>query len=170
MTSLYTHLTLIELEAEQAALECALATARREAVLTELVHMAQEVGDYGVPAQNAYIGRRPGNCRNMLRDAGQPYPRSGCMVCGYGGLRGCPYEQTAKSIAYSADLIDAVKKAQADREYPGKQHIERLGQRNATLRGALASIISDPDCCEASKAIARGALGTPLADERGERG
>lgn len=28
----------------------------------------------------------------------------------------------------------------------------------STLRGALASIIADPDCCAASKAIARDAL------------
>lgn len=34
------------------------------------------------------------NCRNALRDAGKVYPRSGCAVCGDGGLRGCPYEKT----------------------------------------------------------------------------
>lgn len=36
---------------------------------------------------------RPNNCRNALRDAGKPYPKSGCAVCKDGGLRGCPYER-----------------------------------------------------------------------------
>lgn len=36
---------------------------------------------------------RPNNCRNALRDAGKPYPKSGCAVCKDGGLMGCPYEK-----------------------------------------------------------------------------
>ena len=32
---------------------------------------------------------------------------------------------------------------------------------SAQLRGALASIVADPDCCEGSKAIARAALANP---------
>lgn len=36
---------------------------------------------------------RPADCRNRLRDEGKPYPRSGCLVCKDGGLRGCPYER-----------------------------------------------------------------------------
>jgi hypothetical protein len=35
---------------------------------------------------------RPQDCRNRLRDEGKAYPRSGCLVCKDGGLRGCPYE------------------------------------------------------------------------------
>lgn len=41
----------------------------------------------------AGAGARPPLCRNALRDAGKPYPRSGCDVCGKGGLLGCPYER-----------------------------------------------------------------------------
>lgn len=33
----------------------------------------------------------PGECRERLRLEGKMYPRSGCEVCGNGGLRGCPY-------------------------------------------------------------------------------
>lgn len=40
---------------------------------------------------------RPSLCRNALRDAGKPYPRSGCAVCRNGGLVGCPYENRAQS-------------------------------------------------------------------------
>jgi hypothetical protein len=40
-------------------------------------------------------GERPANCRNRLRDEGKPYPRSGCLSCKDGGLRGCPYERPA---------------------------------------------------------------------------
>jgi hypothetical protein len=40
---------------------------------------------------------RPNNCRNALRDAGKPYPKSGCAVCKDGGMRGCPYEKPATS-------------------------------------------------------------------------
>lgn len=40
---------------------------------------------------------RPALCRNALRDAGKPYPRSGCAVCRNGGLVGCPYENRAQS-------------------------------------------------------------------------
>jgi len=36
---------------------------------------------------------RPDNCRNALKDAGEPYPRSGCAACGNGGMMGCPYER-----------------------------------------------------------------------------
>lgn len=36
---------------------------------------------------------RPQLCRNRLRDEGQAYPRSGCAVCGNGGLMGCPHER-----------------------------------------------------------------------------
>lgn len=36
---------------------------------------------------------RPANCRNRLRDEGKVYPRSGCAVCGNGGLVGCIYER-----------------------------------------------------------------------------
>lgn len=35
---------------------------------------------------------RPNNCRNVLRDEGKPYPKSGCDSCKTGGLTGCPYE------------------------------------------------------------------------------
>lgn len=35
---------------------------------------------------------RPSNCRNRLRDEGEPYPRSGCNHCKTGGLTGCPFE------------------------------------------------------------------------------
>lgn len=35
---------------------------------------------------------KPANCRNRLRDEGQPYPKSGCASCGNGGLMGCPHE------------------------------------------------------------------------------
>ena len=36
---------------------------------------------------------KPSNCRNVLRDSGKPYPRSGCAVCKNGGLMGCPYKK-----------------------------------------------------------------------------
>ncbi len=39
------------------------------------------------------IERRPVTCRNRLRDEGEPYPRSGCQVCGNGGLVGCQFEK-----------------------------------------------------------------------------
>ena len=39
---------------------------------------------------------RPENCRNELQAKGKPYPRSGCAVCGNGGLAGCPYEHQRK--------------------------------------------------------------------------
>lgn len=45
----------------------------------------------GVPY--GYGPERPDNCRNALRDAGKMHPRSGCDVCGNGGLMGCPYEK-----------------------------------------------------------------------------
>lgn len=35
---------------------------------------------------------RPTDCRNRLRDEGQPYPKSGCGHCKTGGLTGCPFE------------------------------------------------------------------------------
>jgi len=38
----------------------------------------------------------PSNCRNVLRDQGKSYPRSGCESCGNGGLFGCPYERKEK--------------------------------------------------------------------------
>ena len=47
--------------------------------------------------------RRPASCRNRMRDAGKPYPRSGCNHCGDGGLMGCPFDRTASAhveVAY----------------------------------------------------------------------
>lgn len=35
---------------------------------------------------------RPNNCRNVLRDEGKPYPKSGCDHCKTGGITGCPFE------------------------------------------------------------------------------
>lgn len=40
---------------------------------------------------NAVSHQLPANCRERLRLEGQAYPKSGCSVCGNGGLRGCPY-------------------------------------------------------------------------------
>lgn len=36
---------------------------------------------------------RPDNCRNSLASRGLPHPKSGCAVCGTGGLFGCPYDE-----------------------------------------------------------------------------
>lgn len=33
----------------------------------------------------------PENCRERLRLKGHSYPKSGCAVCGNGGMMGCPY-------------------------------------------------------------------------------
>ena len=35
----------------------------------------------------------PPNCRENLRMNLKPYPKSGCDVCGNGGLHGCPYKR-----------------------------------------------------------------------------
>ena len=40
------------------------------------------------------MSKRPTLCRNALRDAGKPYPRSGCVVCQNGGMMGCPYDHS----------------------------------------------------------------------------
>lgn len=37
--------------------------------------------------------QRPSNCRNVLRETGQAYPKSGCHHCKNGGLMGCPYDR-----------------------------------------------------------------------------
>lgn len=38
------------------------------------------------------LQNRPDSCRNELQAQGKPYPKSGCTVCGNGGMAGCPYE------------------------------------------------------------------------------
>ena len=38
---------------------------------------------------------RPMSCTMRLRDEGKPAPRSCCVVCGDGGLRGCPRASAA---------------------------------------------------------------------------
>ena len=45
----------------------------------------------------AYFGSdtRPQLCRQRLKDEGQAYPKSGCLVCRTGGLFGCPFENRA---------------------------------------------------------------------------
>ena len=67
-------------------------------------------------------------------------------------------------------IVQAFARHRHDAEATGKAEIEglrsyivecdenALAERNA-LRGALAAIIADPDCCAASKAIARAGLG-----------
>lgn len=50
-------------------------------------------------------GVRPSDCRNALRDAGKPYPRSGCAVCKDGGLRGCPYERRTLSTPQNTPRV-----------------------------------------------------------------
>jgi hypothetical protein len=43
--------------------------------------------------------KRPSKCCNALRDAGKPYPRSGCTACGNVAMMGCPYERNG--LAYT---------------------------------------------------------------------
>lgn len=40
--------------------------------------------------------RLPAQCRERLRLEGSAYPKSGCAVCGDGGMRGCPYTTNRK--------------------------------------------------------------------------
>jgi hypothetical protein len=50
---------------------------------------------------------QPANCRNRLRDEGQPYPKSGCAVCHTGGMFGCPYEASGAQSKPPAPLAEA---------------------------------------------------------------
>jgi len=63
---------------------------------------------------------KPSNCRNVLRDSGQPYPRSGCAVCKNGGLMGCPYEK--ENVTGDEEIADAL----AITEHTLSPHLEAL--------------------------------------------
>lgn len=81
---------------------------------------------------------RPMLCRNSLRDAGKPYPRSGCAICKDGGLMGCPYD---RPVGANLDDVEALLRqpamteeiTQADREAAAAISTEAL--RPAILRG-----------------------------------
>ena len=38
------------------------------------------------------VWQRPEKCTFRLRHEGKPAPKSGCHVCGNGGLFGCPHD------------------------------------------------------------------------------
>lgn len=57
---------------------------------------------------------RPANCRNVLRDEGKPYPKSGCASCGNGGLMGCPHERAAAPASTGEHEIGLMAQAMAD--------------------------------------------------------
>lgn len=65
------------------------ATDQLEVLLRQMVEQKQKAKQEPKPIPQL----RPDNCRNALRDAGKMHPRSGCDVCGNGGILGCPYER-----------------------------------------------------------------------------
>ena len=56
-----------------------------------------EVVDDNVETRNTAnstdTSQLPNGCREKLRLEGRTYPRSGCDVCGTGGIKGCPYQK-----------------------------------------------------------------------------
>lgn len=68
-------------------------------VISQRREDAQSSANSGVP--------RPSSCRNALKDSGKAYPRSGCAVCGNGGLMGCPYDRKHATSAPPADPAKA---------------------------------------------------------------
>ncbi|SDO71081.1 hypothetical protein SAMN04487957_11087 [Halomonas shengliensis] len=82
---------------------------------------------------------RPNNCRNVLQARGEPYPRSGCAVCGNGGLAGCPYDQQglAGALALAEVRIQQLEaKRDAAADYARDQ---------ATVLDLVAKALGVPD-------------------------
>lgn len=48
--------------------------------------------DVPTVTDNVSLHDLPVNCRERLRLEGKAYPKSGCAICGDGGIKGCPYE------------------------------------------------------------------------------
>jgi hypothetical protein len=71
----------------------------------ELERLAELTADKAPPAPpaapekpaGAFHSARPDNCTMALREAGKPAPKSGCDVCGNGGMMGCPYDRRAEA-------------------------------------------------------------------------
>lgn len=82
---------------------------------------------------------RPKNCRNRLRDEGQIYPKSGCVVCKTGGLTGCPHEHKD----YPAGPISRFETLD---EYDARTKADTLTPLDHFAMAALPAIVSaDPE-------------------------
>lgn len=66
--------------------------------IDDAIKELREALGLSVPQQYASnVDTRPANCRNRLKDAGKPYPRSGCNLFGQNCIfRGCPYIKDEK--------------------------------------------------------------------------
>lgn len=135
--------------------EAILEKAKRYAALDELAQIAQEAGDYTLTGKGIAYSRQF-YAEDIQGDCNRVYWSEVPDACGAArNLEPCS----------EAELIDAIRMAQSDREYPGKDHLEKLQSDYRELKrmyrrlvGHFASIIADPDCCAASKEIARTAL------------
>lgn len=88
----------------------------------------------------------PSNCRNQLKAAGKPHPRSGCTVCKTGGVTGCPYERKDIAIGMSVSpstilaLIEVAEAAEKAHEARKTQSFTDLLLAMERIRTALEGV------------------------------
>jgi hypothetical protein len=86
---------------------------------------------------------RPQDCRNRLRDEGKAYPRSGCLVCKDGGLRGCPYEGARPLSALPVEPAPALVEGVEPVAWPAILDEIKAGINDTMLREPWEFVMCD---------------------------